>query len=121
MPKIEVTVDVKVDGRRVRQFPYYFSTEVDEVYGDIEFELGSSPTVYSGVPHSALGEVVFGAYMPEGDSRWSLMLDQPFQVKKGGLLLLVNAFLDDGAATNVRVKQNTGANINVKAVAGGQS
>lgn len=118
MPKIEVTVDVRIDGRRVRQFPYYFSTEVDELQADFETEVASGAGLAS-LPHEQLSEVHLAAYAPSGDASFSLMQDNPFTIRQGGLLLLVNALLDDGASTNARVSQSTGGVILVRGLAGG--
>ena len=107
MPSIKVVVDVEVDGVKVQGFPLTRRISTDEVqHFDYEEAADNDTTTFSALPTAQIASVqalVLRALEQPITLRLDAQTDAGIIINAGGLIVIVDATIDAGAATNATV------------------
>lgn len=119
MPIYEIAVQVKKNGEPVSGFPVTRRIETDESQSFEHEEVTGGGFV--ALPTSEMDELnLFLARVDqEVTFRFDGQTDAGIVLKSGGLILIIDADIDDGAATNATVSNVSGKTVNIKGLAGG--
>ena len=112
MPLLEITLDLKVDGKSVIGQPLVYSATVTQATSTQLTKSGADGASYVQWSQLATDNDIF------------LMADQAVNFKfnnagavalnAGGVILILNSNIASGAATNITINNNSGSTANVK-------
>lgn len=121
MPTLEVTLSLKMNGTELTSlgFPIIRRVEVDEAQPfDVTRATGGG---YVALPTGELDEIQ--VLVVKSDQSVTLRLDGQSDagivVNAGGIVVLFDTDLDDGASTNATLDNSSGSDAQIKGIAGG--
>ena len=107
MASVKVTVDVDVDGVRVEGFPLIRRISTDEIqHFDYEEAADNDTTTYSALPTAQIASIqalILRALEQPITLRLDGQTDAGLIINAGGLVVIIDGTIDDGAATNATV------------------
>ncbi len=119
---LKVTVSVELDGNPVAGFPVTRRIALAETY-QFAYEHGDDgdTTTFTTIPDSKVAESQ--ALVLTSDQAVNVRLDgqtdQGILLNANGLLLIIDADIDAGAGSNVKINNNSGSTANITGVGGG--
>lgn len=115
MPLVELTLVVKMNGRDVDGFPVRRTLQVDEVqFFDFEKAGDADAVTFTAVPASEVADI--RALLLRSDKQVTLRVDgqtdKGIVINAGGLVLLLDVTIDEGAgASNAKLNHNAAATV----------
>ena len=107
MPSIKIVVDVEIDGVKIPGYPLTRRISTDEVqHFDFEEAADNDSTTYSALPTAQIASVQALVLRPLEQPitlRLDAQTDAGIIINAGGLIVIVDATIDAGAATNATV------------------
>ncbi len=119
---LKVTVSVELDGNPVAGFPVTRRISLTETY-QFAYEHGDDgdTTTFTTIPDAKVAESQ--ALVLTSDQAVNVRLDgqtdQGILLNTNGLLLIIDADIDAGAGSNVKINNNSGSTANITGVGGG--
>ena len=119
MPSIKILIDCEIDGVRANGFPLARRIEVTEIQQfDVTRSTGGG---YVATPTSDLASI--SAFILHPDQAVTLRLnaqsDAGIDINAGGIIAIIDAAIDSGAATNATVSNASGSDARIEGIAAG--
>lgn len=120
MPSVKVTVNIERDGVAIAGYPVVKRIETDE-YALLSTDKTDDGDGTTFTQLSSLGSVQFAAVASDQQVtvRFDGQTDAGILLNAGGLILIMDAVIDAGAATNITVNNNLQPTANIETINAG--